>query len=47
MPYNLAIAAAEIDADMYQNATIEQDAENSRIIVLVGADIVAIYPYRN
>ena len=47
MPYNLAYAAAQADADMYQSATVEQDAAKSRIVVLVAGEIVAIHPYRD
>ena len=47
MPYHIAVAAAQADADMYCAATVEQDADRRRIIVLVDGKIVAQHRYRD
>lgn len=47
MPYHIAVAAAQADADMYRGATVEQDVDRRRIVVLVEGKIVAQHRYRD
>lgn len=49
MTYAIAIAAAELDAQMYAagSTEIEQDADNHRILLRHRGEIVGTYKYRN
>lgn len=45
--YELAAMGAEMDADMMPGATVEQDVEHSRVLVMPSGVIVGAYSYRD
>jgi hypothetical protein len=48
MPYALALLTAQGDAEMYPegSVTIEQDTDNSRLVMRDARGIMGFYPYK-